>query len=101
MQIHLQTHLLSSRNPEDLATHAINLPFDDSTSFDGTGVVNDTDKRRKIKVEKFVATLIDANFFYNLLRLEFFRQVKQEYYQEEIYSPWKVLRVMDKKGRHF
>jgi hypothetical protein len=66
MQIHLQTHLLSSRNPED-------LPFNDSTSFDGTDVVNDTDKRRKIKVEKFVATLINTKFCYDgLVCLEIF-----------------------------
>jgi hypothetical protein len=98
MQICLQTHLLSLRNPEDLATRAINLPFNDSTSFNGTGMVNDTEKRKEVKVEKFVVKLINTNFFYGLVRLEIIRQVKK-YYRDKIYSPWKILHVMDKKGR--
>jgi hypothetical protein len=58
-----------------LATRAINLPFNDSTSFDGTDIVNDSEKRRKVKVEKFVATLMESNFFHGLVRAEIIQQV--------------------------
>jgi hypothetical protein len=97
MQIRLQHYLLQSHTPKNLATRAINLPFDDSTSFDGTGIVDDSEKRRKVKVEKFVAMLMQSDFNNGLVRLEIIRQVKK-YYRDEIYCPWKILRVMDKKG---
>ena len=78
-----------------LLTHAINLPFIDSSEFDGSDVVEDSAIVKRKRVQKLVANvLMQTQFFEGLIRIELLKQAKR-YFKEEVFSPWKILHCMD------
>jgi hypothetical protein len=92
-----QTYLLKTSNPIDLAVRAINLPFIDGQHFDGSDVLDDSEKKQGKKVRTFVTTIMGEGFFGGQVRQEIIKQTKV-YIREEVYSPWKITRLMDKHG---
>jgi hypothetical protein len=92
-----QTYLLNTNNSVDLSVRAINLPFVDKNEFDGSDVLNDSEKKQEKKVRTYVRMLMGEAFFGGHVRREMIRQVKI-LLRETTYAPWRIARLMDKHG---
>jgi hypothetical protein len=80
-----------------LTVRAINLPFVDSVEFDGSDVLNDSEKKQQKKVRAYVTMLMGEGFFDGHVRREIIKQVKL-LIRETTYAPWRIARLMDKHG---
>ncbi len=92
-----QTYLLKTNNTVDLTVRAINLPFVDGHHFDGSDVLDDSEKKQQKKVRAYVTMLMGEGFFDGHVRREIIKQVKL-LMRETTYAPWRIARLMDKHG---
>ena len=94
-----QSLRLQIRDPKLLVSRAINLPFDeDEEEFDGfEAVIGDTKVKKQKKVRQFVLMITQSLFFNGIVREEILKEAKR-IIREEIYTPWKILRLKDKSG---
>jgi hypothetical protein len=92
-----QTYLLKTNDTIALTVRAINLPFVDSVEFDGSDVLNDSEKKQQKKVRAYVTMLMGEGFFDGHVRREIIKQVKL-LIRETTYAPWRIARLMDKHG---
>jgi hypothetical protein len=93
-----QNLIIRIEDPKGLVTRAINLPFDNAEEFDGSDAcVDDTKIKKDKKLKKFVEMLTQTNYLEGRVRDEILVQAKC-IIREEIYTPWKILRLKDKSG---